>query len=45
MSDIKQSTKQELKKIMEEVIKLKSKPQSLEVKIKIQKLQQLLYLT
>ena len=45
MSAIKQSTKQELKKIMEEVIKLKSKPQFLEVKIKIQKLQQLLYLT
>ncbi len=44
MSAIKKSTKQELKKIMEEVIKLKTKPQSLKVKLKIQKLQQLLNL-
>ena len=44
MNAIKKSTKQELKKIMEEVIKLKTKPQSLEVKMRIQKLQQLLYL-
>lgn len=42
MSAIEQSTNQDLKKIIGEVIKLKAKPQSLEVKLRIQKLQQLI---